>query len=274
MKTFWTIQFPTQKDQKPSCLVSHAHGCSNHFRESLCRPRKIRLGVNCVICANECCLRDPLVRFESTRISPWKSCWRAQSGKMNECCRLECWIVRAYVALCSQMLTLQYTFACTECGGIRKGCRMPPVTGRGLCSYLFCADCDTITLHNFLPDPEEPEEEPEEGKKPQVAKEPEEGKKRPMRGYHRLMQNRKRLGYGLCASDGCPRSTQYFEGCAWDRCCKLGCVTDCLEHEQWCDEQWFEMLEDIDDESDFLGSNEDGQTASSSTTMLRDSQYR
>ena len=95
-----------------------------------------------MICANECCLRDPLVRFESTRISPWKSCWRAQSGKMNECWRLECWIVRTYVALCSQMLILQYTFACTECGGTRRGSRLPPVTGRSG-TYLLCAGCDT-----------------------------------------------------------------------------------------------------------------------------------
>ena len=39
----------------------------------------------------------PSVRFERMRISPWKSCWRAQSVKMNECWRLECWITRTYV---------------------------------------------------------------------------------------------------------------------------------------------------------------------------------
>ena len=46
--------------------------------------RPIR-SVNCVTCANECCLRDPLARFESTRISPWKSCYPVRSGKMNAC---------------------------------------------------------------------------------------------------------------------------------------------------------------------------------------------
>ena len=118
------------------------------------------------------------------------------------------------------------------------------------------------------------------------AKEPEKGKKRPIAGHHRLMQDciakrvARRFDYGQCSSIGCPRMRQYVKGCSWDRCRKFGFVTDCLEHEQWCDDMHMgvkkmlkqQILEDTDDESDLLGSWEDGRSATSSTTVLRDSQ--
>ena len=154
------------------------------------------------------------------------------------------------------------------------------------------------------------EEEPEEGKKRQVAKEPEEGKMCPNTGYIRkgviddlLMEDRiktepekgkkrpiagrlmqdcvakrvaRRFDDGQCASIGCPRMRQYVKGCVWDRCCKLGFLTDCLEHEQWCDDMHKEVkkklkqqfLEDTDGESDLLGDSKRGRSASSSTKVL------
>ena len=71
----------------------------------------------------------------------------------------------------------------------------------------------------------------------------------------------RRFDYGQCSSIGCPRMRQYVKGCSWDRCCKLGFATDCLEHEHLCDDMHKEVknklkqqiLEDTDDESDLDG---------------------
>ena len=113
-----------------------------------------------------------------------------------------------------------------------------------------------------------------------IKTEPEKRKKRPIAG--RLMQDciakrvARRFDYGQCASIGCSRMRQYTKGCTWDRCCKLGCATDCLEHDQWCDEMHKnvkkrlrqQLPEDTDDESHDVGFWKRARSASSATKVF------
>ena len=41
--------------------------------------------------------------------------------------------------------------------------------------------------------------------------------------------------YSQCATPGCQRSGQYPTGCVLDRCCRRGFITECKEHDDWCD---------------------------------------
>ena len=39
-----------------------------------------------------------------------------------------------------------------------------------------------------------------------------------------------------CATSGCKRQRQYAAGFVWDRCCKLGFITECKSHDALCDQ--------------------------------------